>query len=270
MEEKYRHLVVDGYDFDFNGYISKGWDLFKKGAGSLIGFILLYFLISIVINFIPFVNILGSFVQQTLIAGIFIFLRQLLRKKEEFGNFFGGFQYFGNIIVYILILLVIMIPIFALVFGLLIPFELLPELFDANPGDMEYLMEDLALSFAARLPFLFIVFIMAIYIGISYSMVLPLIVDAQLSPWKAMETSRRVVGKKFFSFLGFYFVIGIVASIGILITCGLGILVVMPVVYCIIFVAYDSILQPHFDTGADEIEEFGQSSEDVNTESEES
>lgn len=270
MEEKYRHLVTDGYQFDMGKYISQGWDLFKKGAGSFIGFILLYFIISFVIGLIPFVNFFGTFIQNTLIAGLFIFCRNLLRQNEEFGNFFSGFKYFGNIVGYILLLLVIMIPVIALMFGALIPFELLPELMSADPTNMQYLIEDLAVSFAARIPIVLLIALIALYIGVSYSFALPLIADSELGSWKAMETSRRIIGKKFFPFLGMYILIGIGATIGIVITCGLGMLVIIPLVYCIIFSAYNDILQPDAGVTTDQLDEFGKADTDTNTEAEES
>jgi len=269
MEEKYRHLVTDGYNFNMSQYISEGWELFKKGAGSLIGFVLVYFIIYFVIAFIPFVNLLAGFVAQALIAGIFIFLRQQQRQKEEFGDFFGGFKYFGNIVAYVLLLLLIMLPIYALLFGALIPFELITEFANPNPSEIEYLMEDLAVSFAARVPIVLLVIALFVYVGVSYSLALPLIVDDNLGPWKAMETSRRIVSKRFFPFLGLYFVVGFVGILATMLTCGLGMLLVFPVVYCIVFAAYDSILQPHANDVTNQIDEFGEGDNDANTEAEE-
>ncbi len=268
MEEKYRHLVTDGYQFDMGRYISQGWDLFKKGAGSFIGFILLYFIISFVLGLIPFVNFFASFVQQALIAGLFLFCRNLLKQNEEFGDFFGGFKFFGNIVGYILILLLILIPVLALMFGALIPFELLPDLMNADPSNMEYLFEDLAVSFAARLPILFLIILLAMYISVSYSFALPLIADSKLGPWTAMETSRKIIGKKFFPFLGMYVLMGIGAVIGIGITCGLGMLIIVPLMYCIIFSAYNDILQPEGAEIVDQLDEFGKTDTDTNTEAE--
>ena len=43
-------------------------------------------------------------------------------------------------------------------------------------------------------------FLGGMYIYVSYQFTLPLIVDAKLGFWEAMETSRRVIGKKFFMF----------------------------------------------------------------------
>ena len=249
MEERYRHILTDGYEFDMSKYVSKGWDLFKKGAGSFVGFVLLYFIISMGISMIPFVNILGSFIQQVLIAGMFIFSRNLLNEKEEFGDFFGGFQFFGNIAGYVVILILVLIPLIAIMFTAVIPFELLPKLIDSFSGtpdfdDIQYLMEDLLVSIAARIPLFILIIFLFMYVFISYSFTLPLIVDSKLSSWKAMETSRQVVGKKLFAFYGMYILFAILGSIAIFVTCGLGMLVIIPLIYCIIFSAYDDIFKP--------------------------
>ena len=45
-----------------------------------------------------------------------------------------------------------------------------------------------------------------IYLIIAYSMALQLVVEKDMSPWQAMETSRKVVSKKWFTMFGFYIV----------------------------------------------------------------
>jgi len=44
--------------------------------------------------------------------------------------------------------------------------------------------------------------------------------------------------------------------------------VVMPYIYCVIFVAYDDILKPESEDLSDKISSFGSSEKDINTESE--
>ena len=73
--DKYDSLLLNGYEFDMNLYFSEGWQLFKKGAGSFIGFTLLYFVVTFAIGFIPFVNFLSNFLQYILLAGFYTFCR---------------------------------------------------------------------------------------------------------------------------------------------------------------------------------------------------
>jgi len=72
-------------------------------------------------------------------------------------------------------------------------------------------------------------------------------VDSKLEFWQAMEVSRKVIGKKFFMFLLMFLIIGIVAGIATAVTCGLGMFVVFPYIYCVVFAAYDDILKPQDD-----------------------
>ena len=85
-----------------------------------------------------------------------------------------------------------------------------------------------------------------------------------------METSRKVVGRKFFSFLGLGIVVLLMIAFGSVFTCGLGLFVLMPFSGGILYSAYNNILQPAQDDLSIKIAEFGQSSRDINTESEDS
>jgi len=42
-----------------------------------------------------------------------------------------------------------------------------------------------------------------IYLAVSYQIALPLLVDKKLSPWQALETSRKIIGHRWFVVLGF-------------------------------------------------------------------
>ena len=112
-------------------------------------------------------------------------------------------------------------------------------------------------------------YLVLVSIYILYSLTLPLIADAKMGAWEAMETSRKVVAKKFFHFFGLYLVAGLMMIVGGVITCFLGFLVLFPYVMCIQFTAYNRIFKPVQDESTDQIEEFGKSDRDVNTEAEE-
>jgi hypothetical protein len=269
MDEKFKHLTTNGYQFEMGKYISDGWKLFSKGAGSFIGFTVLYFIIIFIVNLLPFVSIVSGFLQTILLAGYVLFCRNLLSNREEFGNFFGGFNQASNLVIYTLLMILVVLPLLIVLFTALIPFELLPTLFSGDPSEIREFGERIFFYLTARLPIFFIIFCGFIYITVSYSFAPALIVDAGLSPWTAMETSRRVIGKQFFPFLGMMIILGLLLSIGSLITCLLGALVAIPYYYCVIFCAYDDILKPHADTVVDQIDQFGEQQRDINTETQE-
>jgi hypothetical protein len=59
-----------------------------------------------------------------------------------------------------------------------------------------------------------------IYVWVAYTFAIPLICDQGLSPWKALETSRRAVHHKWFSVFGLILLVGLltlVSALGLLI-----------------------------------------------------
>lgn len=261
---KIEDVITYGYKFDMGKYMSIGWKNFKQEAGSYIGFTILYFVIIFAIALIPFANLLSSAIQYTLIAGIFIFTRNMLNGRETFGDFFSGFNSFGQIILFWLVLVLFMMPAIVIFVIYLIPAGVVPELITGNP-DMDYigeLVEDMLSERMGSIIYLYIFLMLyIIYLYISYSFTLVFIVDRGLSFWDAMEASRKVIAKNFFSFLGMYIVLALLITFGTIVTCGLGILVLIPYLYNVIFAAYDDIVGPEEDI-ADQnqnLEDFGSS-----------
>jgi membrane-anchored glycerophosphoryl diester phosphodiesterase (GDPDase) len=269
--ERFEQVLRDGYEFKFDQYLSRGWDLFKKGAGNLIGFYIIVIVSIMILSFIPFLGLLSGFLQAAFIAGIYIFLRQLMVKKENFNQFFEGFNSFGNIAVFVIIRFLFILPLLALLFTVVFPFELFIDLISGDI-DPEYFGEEIALSLQGNLGTIFTVYFIMIvgmiYIYVSYAFTLPLIADAKLDFWQAMEISRKIIGRKFFMFLLMFIVLGIIAMVGTLVTCFLGIFAVLPYIYCVIFAAYDDILKPDSENLSDKTSDFGVQEKDINTESE--
>lgn len=53
---------------------------------------------------------------------------------------------------------------------------------------------------------LFLLVLPGIYLAVAYMLTLPLIVDKNLGPWQALETSRKAITKHWFAFFGFLIV----------------------------------------------------------------
>jgi uncharacterized membrane protein len=49
-----------------------------------------------------------------------------------------------------------------------------------------------------------------IYLSIGYMMTYPLIMDKDLSPWEAMEASRKAIHHHWFQIFGLFFVMGLI------------------------------------------------------------
>jgi uncharacterized membrane protein len=66
-----------------------------------------------------------------------------------------------------------------------------------------------------------------IYLAVGYMFALPLVIDKKMEFWTAMEVSRRVVHKHWWSALALAIVLGLVAFAGFLL-CGIGALITIP------------------------------------------
>ena len=132
-------------------------------------------------------------------------------------------------------------------------------------ADAEFLAEELLASFQENIGaiiFLYIALLLyVIYLYISYSFTLVLIVDRKMRFWDAMELSRKVVAKNFFSFFGMYIVLWLVLTMGVIITCGLGLIIAFPYISLVVFSAYNDIIGPEEDVLQQNIADFGSDTE---------
>jgi hypothetical protein len=85
-----------------------------------------------------------------------------------------------------------------------------------------------------------------IYLAVAYLFPLPLILDRGIDFWQAMELSRRVVTRRWFSFFGFALLLFLVNLAGALVVL-VGLLVSVPVSFLAIAAAYLDV----FGAGAD-------------------
>ena len=62
-----------------------------------------------------------------------------------------------------------------------------------------------------------------------------------MSFWDAMESSRKVVTKKWFHMLGLIIVLVLIALVGALL-CGLGLLVAIPLMSCVVYASFADVV----------------------------
>ncbi len=66
-----------------------------------------------------------------------------------------------------------------------------------------------------------------IYLAVSYQLALPLVADKNLGPWQALETSRKAVTRKWFTFFGLW-LLALLAILGSTILLGIPLIWVLP------------------------------------------
>ena len=107
---KIDQIIEEGYDFKFGDYISRGFDIIQKKLGEFIGFSILASLIMIVVAFIPILGILADMLLlgPVFLAGFYIVANKISKGEQtEFGDFFKGFDFAGQIVLVTLISFII-------------------------------------------------------------------------------------------------------------------------------------------------------------------
>jgi len=79
-----------------------------------------------------------------------------------------------------------------------------------------------------------------IYLAFAYSMTVPLMVERGLSPWEAMETSRKAVTKHWFALFGLYLVTGLIILVS-MVPLGLGLIWTLPMGILVNGIVYRTI-----------------------------
>lgn len=79
-----------------------------------------------------------------------------------------------------------------------------------------------------------------IYLSIAYTQALPLVAEKNMSPWQALEASRKAVTKKWFTVFGIYFVAPLLLVISML-PLGIGLIWSVPWIVVVFAVVYRSI-----------------------------
>ena len=198
QQKKIDYLVQNGYQFETGKYISEGWDIFQKNAGSFIGYCGLKVFINMAAGF--FGGLGQLLVIKPLDLGYYLVAKKTDKNEpKEFGDFFKGFDYFGQVVLANLIA------------GI---FIIIGCLFLIIPG---------------------------IYLAVAYGFTGPMVAFTGTDFWPAMENSRKLVSKKWFSFLGFFILLGMINCLGFL-ALGFGLLVTVPLTYCAIYSAFKNIV----------------------------
>ncbi len=220
--------IKNGYDFKIGDYFNKGLEIFKKNPGGYLGYVVVYILISTVIDFLPsyasfFINII---VGPSLICGFAIAAyKQEKFGSEEFGNFFRGFDFIAqllvaNIITYLmyfaLLIPLILIVDFSVIFRLFLGF-----------GDFNEIAE--LLEEVSRMGLIILIIgILFIYISISLRWTNYLIVFHKYDAVEAIKTSWKLVNKNWFMHFVFLLLFLLAMFAGLLALI-IGLLFVFPI-----------------------------------------
>jgi uncharacterized membrane protein len=80
-----------------------------------------------------------------------------------------------------------------------------------------------------------------IYLVVGYCFAPFFIVFGKMDLWDALEYSRKVIHKEWFSMFIFLFILGLLNLVGLL-ALGIGVLFTLPITYCAMYAAFDDIV----------------------------
>jgi len=88
---------------------------------------------------------------------------------------------------------------------------------------------------------LILLIVPGMYLAVSYSFANMFIIFFNYDFWTAMELSRKIITKNWWSFFGFLLILFLINFAGIL-ACGVGVLFTLPITSCMLFVAFEDIV----------------------------
>jgi len=242
--------LADDYELDIGGCISRGWTLLKDNFGLLFVGVLIYLLIEAAIAGLGSVPIIGPlfsianlFIVGPLMGGVFyLFLQAIRSQPVGIGDVFAGFrkaflQLFLGYLVPALLGGLCLLPLVVL---LMIDILRLAATAHGASPDPRMILQ----VFQTQLPLVLTVFLVclipAIYLKVSWSFTLPLIIDKQMDFWTAMKTSWKMVGKHWWLVFGLFILMGLLNLVGMLICC-IGMLFTIPIGLGAMMYAYEII-----------------------------
>jgi uncharacterized membrane protein len=229
-QQKINSLIQQGYDLNVTDCISQGWKILNQNMGGFIGFVLLSVLLYFASFCFCFIPLLFA---GNLFAGFYIVAMRIQKRQTvTFENFFDGFRNsnFPQILLETLVIgaitVVVYIPVYAV--QLFLQFS---DMQTAQPA-----MFLIIYGFASLIGWIALMFI-----GIIYMLAIPLIIDQGIEFWPAMETSRKIVMQRWFSFLLLSILLSLLNFAGAL-ACGIGLLWTTPLYFCSIMAAYHQVI----------------------------
>jgi hypothetical protein len=236
IQNRIQTLLDDGYDFNFSKYIGDAFTVVGKNVGGFIGYTLLYMMISGAMSNIPYLGQIGStLIAYALIAGYYIIAYRIQHNEtHEFGNFFDGFQRFKDLaILSILITLISLLAALPMI-GLL-GFEMFELIGNNDPQAILAIVKNINWGLFS------LTLIPLIYISIAYGWSVFFVYFHNMQPWEAMEASRKLITKKWFTFFGFNFVLGLILLGGLLVFI-VGIIYALPVIIIAGYLSFEDIV----------------------------
>lgn len=215
------HALSRGYDFSIGAVLSESWQRIKGTKGIIIGGFIVFYAALFAISFVlgGALSILGILSENptgvivgemaiSLLASALAYpfmaginMVGIRRAVDQPISFNEIFSHFGSTLPLLITAIVSMLLIYLGMFLLIIP---------------------------------------GLYLAIAYMLAVPLVVERGLSPWQAMETSRKAISQHWFKVFGLFLLLGLITLIGVL-PLGIGLIWAIPLFVISMGVLYRTI-----------------------------
>jgi hypothetical protein len=252
--------ISKGINVSIGQAISQGFSYMGKSAGSYIGYFFIMVILAIIggavvgaiFNFVDLGvlagNIADIIVDVTLTPALGIGFAAYCHSKNreqftEFGNFFDGFRknYAQLVVLNLVIQLIFFLLAALLIFSYVSQFQSFGQDLLLDPGLADSVINEIASTFAENWWRFLIFFVLAIVIYILYSLSNFFVVLYGYNFWEAMEASRRLISKVFFTAFLFHIVAGLVFILGTAVTLIIGIIYFLPAYQLMLYSFFEQI-----------------------------
>jgi hypothetical protein len=235
IPSKIERIASEGYLFRLSDYLSSGFSIIQKDIGGFIGYTVLYGLITIMLQIIPLLGpMANAVISPALAIGPMIVAHKISNNQpHQFSDFFTGFQKIGDLFVVTILTGLMLLPLIAIVAIVIIV---------ADGGIGGGMLDNSDTVPFALLVMVLLFAIVAVYVVMLFSQAANFVWFYNLSAWDAMMSSRKIVQVRFWDFLVFAIVIGIIAGAGLLLLC-VGILFTLPAMQCAQYAAFADVTQ---------------------------
>lgn len=233
-------LAPQAAAFDLFACLSRSFDLWKSNFLPLVGVTLLALIVQFAANMVP---LLGFFCS-LLLAGVFTgglyyyYIGKIRGEPRSVGDVFAGFSLaFVPLMLAGLILNLINFALMGVFFGPLF-LTLFKAALSSTPESFEFpAMSGLAIVWMTLGIF------PIIYLSVSWIFAYALVIDQGLPPWTALEVSRRVITRRWFSMFFLLICAGILGMLGI-VGLGVGVIFTLPLTFGALLYAYEDLCRP--------------------------
>jgi hypothetical protein len=234
-------LLTGDYQTDIATYLGRAWEIFRSDIGGMVLVTLVFGLLVLVINIIPYLNfLLTIFFTGPLTGGYWLFFIRKTRGEEtSINDAFGGIgnRFWQLMLAHLVPGILAGLCLFAIVIPLAV---IVPSFVAAMSRAGQNVPSIPPLLIAVVVPFVLLGFSAFVYLSVNWMFTIPLVKDKGLDFSSAMKLSRGMVKKHWWQTLGLAIVCGALNFAGLLF-CGVGLLVTGPLSMTMMALHYDKV-----------------------------